>query len=150
MDIYLLLYLLFVVGPLSTILHEAGHVFAARTVNADYNLLSIGIGKKIYGKSFHTFQLSIHRLFFLGGFSASYRKRTFNSREKIWISLMGPFTSALLAFVFYFFHLIYPNNYFLLFSLFNCWLAIVNLLPLNIGGKQSDGYKIVQILRKRK
>ena len=149
MDIYLLLYLLFVVGPLSTILHEAGHAFAARTAKADHIMLSIGIGKKIYGRSFNTLHLSIHWLFFIGGFSTSSRKIEFKTWEMIWISLMGPLTSALLAVVFYFLHFAFPNNYFLLFSLFNCWLTIVNLMPLNIRRKQSDGYKIISLIRKR-
>ena len=147
MDIYLILYLLFVVGPLSTIIHEAGHAFAARTAKADHILLTIGYGKKLYVKSFAVFQLSIHRYFFLGGFATSSKNKQFKTSEKIWITIMGPLTSALTAFAFYFLHDLLPNNYFLLFYLFNVWLTIVNLLPLNLRGKQSDGYKILQLMK---
>jgi Zn-dependent protease len=149
MDIYLILYLLFVVGPFSTIIHEAGHAFAARTAKADHILLSIGYGKKIYEKSFHIFQLSIRRFFFLGGFATSSRNTPFTPSEKIWISIMGPLTSALLAFTFYFLYYLFPSSYFFLFFLFNVWLAIINLLPLNLRGKQSDGYKILQLMKKQ-
>jgi Zn-dependent protease len=149
MDIYLIIYLLFIAGPLSIILHEAGHTFAARTANADQMQLSIGIGKKIYGKYFGKLELTIHSLFFLGGFSASSRSTQFTSTEMIWITLMGPLTSALAAVAFYFIHLVFPSHYVLLFFLFNAWLAIVNLLPLKVGEKQSDGYKIIQLIRNR-
>ncbi|MFA1822802.1 site-2 protease family protein [Virgibacillus oceani] len=147
MNIYLILYLLFVVGPFSTIVHEAGHAFAARTAKADHIQLTIGCGKKIYEKSFQIFQLSIHRFFFLGGFATSSRNRQFKPSEKIWITIMGPLTSAMLAFIFYFLYYLFPNNYVLLFCLFNVWLTIVNLLPLNLKGKQSDGYKILQLMK---
>jgi Zn-dependent protease len=149
MDIYLILYLLFIVGPLSTILHEAGHAFAARTAKADHILLTLGFGKKIYDISYHKFQLKIHRFFFLGGFATSSRNKQFTHLELIWITIMGPLTSAFVALMFYFIHFLFPNNYFLLFYLFNLWLTIVNLLPLNIRGKQSDGYKILKLIRNR-
>ncbi|WP_461180633.1 site-2 protease family protein [Virgibacillus kimchii] len=150
MDIFLIIYLLFVVGPLSTILHEAGHAFAAHMVNADRIRLSIGMGKKIYGISFEKFRLSIHQFFFMGGYSSSSRCKQFKSLEMIWITLLGPLTNALFTVIFYFVHFVFPNNYVLLFFLFNAWLTIVNLLPLKIGGKKSDGYKIVQLIRNRK
>ena len=150
MDMYLILYLLFVVGPVSIILHEAGHAFAAHTAKADRILLSIGMGKKIYEKSFNKLQLSIHRFFFMGGFSASSRNTAFKASEMIWIALMGPLTSGLLACAFYLIHVAFPSNYFLLFFLFNVWLTVINLLPLNVGGKQSDGYKIFRLIRNKK
>ncbi|UJL44757.1 site-2 protease family protein [Virgibacillus sp. NKC19-16] len=149
MDIYLLLYLVFIVAPLSSLLHEAGHAAAARTVGADQITLSIGLGKRINTVIFAKVQIIFHAIFFLGGLAKSERAVPYKSWEIVWITIVGPITNALFALLFYILYVMYPNDYLQLLFLFNIWLAFVNSIPFKIKERRSDGYLILQTISKK-
>ncbi|MBY7143452.1 M50 family metallopeptidase [Virgibacillus sp. NKC19-3] len=149
MDIYVLLYLVFIVAPLSSLLHEAGHAAAARTVGADQITLSIGLGKRINTVIFANVHITFHAIFFLGGLAKSERVIPYKSWEIIWITIVGPCTNAFFAFLFYILYGMYPNDYLQLLFLFNMWLAFVNIIPFKIKEKCSDGYLILQTISRK-
>jgi len=147
MDVYnLLLFLVLVVAPIGTLIHEGGHAIGALLVRADHINLSIGLGKKIGTISFRNFQITVHMLFFLGGFVQSYRNASYRIIEVVCITLFGPINNGLFAILFYLLDGIYYNQYIHLLFLFNLWLALMNIIPYKIKGKQSDGYTILRIL----
>ncbi|MBP1969654.1 Zn-dependent protease [Virgibacillus natechei] len=150
MDIYLLLYLIFIVAPLSTLLHEMGHAIAARVVNADNITFSIGLGKRINTFTFKEINFNIHAIFFLGGLAHNQRIVPYKKKEIIWISILGPVASGLFACLFYILYTIFPTNYWHLLFLFNIWLAFINSIPFNIKGKTSDGYLILKTILQKK
>lgn len=149
MDIYLLLYLILIVAPLSIVLHEMGHAFAARIVNADLITVTIGKGKRFKRIGLKRTQIIVYSNFLLGGVAESIRNKPYNSFEVIWITIFGPILSGIIAFLFYILNEMYPNNYLQLFFWFNIWLAVVNIIPFKIKGKQTDGYMIIKVITQK-
>ncbi|GAB3052560.1 site-2 protease family protein [Virgibacillus ainsalahensis] len=146
MDIYLLLYLIFIVAPCSTTIHELGHAFAARSVNADRITLSVGMGKRIWKVFLGRVQIIFHLAFFVGGLAKSERKIPYQSVEIIWFTIWGPITSGIFALLAYILFTMYPNGYLQLLYLFNLWLAVVNIIPFKMKEKQTDGYIILKTI----
>ena len=143
MDIYLLIYLIFIAGPFSVLLHESGHAIASRVLSAKHITVSLGYGKKISTIVFERFQLNIHIVYFLGGLASSEREKPYKSSEIIWITISGPIANGLFTCVFYFIYVMYLNEYVFLLCLFNLWLTVINIIPFRINGKQTDGYTIL-------
>lgn len=88
-------------------------------------------------------------LFFL------YRRTCENERyvpyrtiEMISIIVFGPLLNGVFAVFFYMLYDLFPNEYLFLLFLFNGWLALINLIPFKVKSKQSDGYMILNLLRK--
>ncbi|HLR73976.1 MAG TPA: site-2 protease family protein [Virgibacillus sp.] len=146
MNLNLLLFLIFIVAPIGTVIHELGHVIGASLVKSDRIMLSIGTGKKLGTISLKNVDISIHTLFFLGGYTYYERKDTYQSNELIWMTILGPISSCLFAYIFYYCYQVAPNSYFKLLFLFNAWLTIVNIVPFKFRRKSSDGYIIVKLL----
>ncbi|MFB4166374.1 site-2 protease family protein [Virgibacillus sp. JSM 102003] len=149
MSISLLLHLLFVVAPISTVLHEAGHIIGAKSLNADRMRLTIGSGTIVRTFFISKVQITIRAIFFLGGLASSERKNMYKPYELIWIALCGPLTNGFVAFLLYIIYTAYPSNYLLLLLLFNLWIGIINLVPFRFKEKQSDGYTIVKALTQK-
>src|SRR5699024_5084975 len=146
MTIYLLIFLMVIVVPFVTFVHELGHATMALFARADSVTLQIGIGKHIKTYAFNRFSIHLCAIFFIGGLTKSERKRTYNTKEKISIALGGPLGNAL--FVILFVVLFYPthNPFIQLFLLFQTWLLVINIIPFKWRGKKSDGYTIVQTI----
>ncbi|GGB33889.1 hypothetical protein F3157_04880 [Virgibacillus dakarensis] len=143
MDIYLLLWLVLFTAPVSTMLHELGHVLGAKWAKADSITLSVGAGKKLITFSFKQIQIDVFTLFFLGGSAYSERNIPYKPMEKICISLAGPVSNGLAAAIVCV--LFGSSNVFVqVLILFNIWLAVINIIPFKLNGKQSDGYTIVK------
>lgn len=141
MNVYVVLWLVFVIAPISTFLHEFGHVLGAKWLKADSIRLSIGHGKQIATFSWKQIHVSLRALFFLGGMAYNERNDPYNKIEVIFISICGPLSNAIAAtviFVLAGFSWI-PVRFFIMF---NIWLLVINLIPFSIKGKQSDGYTI--------
>lgn len=142
MTFFFFLYLILIVAPIGTLIHESGHAFGANLVKANQITLSIGRGKKIGVIHFQKIQMHIRLLYFLGGFTQSKRKMPYNQKEIVCITLFGPLNNAIFAILFYLLYGMYANQYLHILFLFNLWLAVVNMLPFKFKGKQSDGYSI--------
>jgi len=145
----MMLYLVLIVAPISTVLHESGHVLGARSVHADKITLRIGRGKPLITQNRGKTQLIINRCFFIGGLTESEREPPYSRKEKIWISFLGPAVNGFLAMISFLLLYIYPNKFLTLFLLFNVWMAAGNFLPFRIGESQTDGYTILQLLKRQ-
>jgi Zn-dependent protease len=150
MDIYLLLYLIFAAAPMGIVLHEFGHALAAKSVNADNIIISVGKGKRLKIFYFSSMQLVIHTTFFLGGLAESQRLKPYKPGEVVWIAILGPITNGIIAFLFYMLDEIIANNYLQLFYWFNVWIAVVNIIPIKVKDKYTDGYMIMQVILGKK
>lgn len=144
--IHFVLPLLFLVAPVSIVMHEIGHLLGAKIVKADYLNLSIGQGKRLFSFSGETFIITVHALYFLGGETKSKRKQPYKPLDILLITAGGPIVNLLLVFVFYVIYSVYPFKYILLLILFNLWLGLGNLIPFKIRGKCSDGYIIFKAI----
>lgn len=149
MDIYLLLYLVFIIAPAGAVIHEGGHLLGAASVQANHISLSIGTGREIISFSCRQVRITIHLFFFLGGLAQSEREKPYTPLEIIWITVAGILSSGLFAVIFYLVYNTYGNAYVNLFYLFNGWLAVANSIPFKMKDKQSDGYVIYKILQNR-
>lgn len=149
MNIYFLLYLLLVVAPIGTLIHETGHLIGARMMKADHISLSIGSGKKIGTLSFKKIQINIYMYFFLGGYVHNKRRKPYTLLEMLCIIGLGPINNGIFAAFFYMVSSMYFNPYIHILFLFNLWLALVNIIPLKIKDKQSDGYMILNLFRQK-
>lgn len=147
MDIYLLIYLILIVAPISTIIHESGHMIGSFLSKSDHMKLSIGYGKEIIHFSKKNIEVTIRLFFFLNGNTKSERHRPYGVMEHILISVCGPLNNIIFVFLFYFIYMIHPNDYILLFIFFNGWLAITNIIPYKIKDRYSDGYLIVKMIK---
>lgn len=149
MIIYLLLFLIVIVAPFGTIIHEMGHGMTAYILSADAVTLHIGIGSRVKTFAWRRLTIHLYGMYFIGGITKSIRNPSFSTREKISIALGGPLGNAVVAFLLLI--IFYPvhNPYIRLFILFQGWLMIINIIPFQWKGKKSDGYTIMQIIRKR-
>ncbi|MCC2249127.1 M50 family metallopeptidase [Virgibacillus sp. AGTR] len=150
MELIMLVYLLAIIAPISIFIHEFGHAIAAWLVGADRIYISIGTGKKGISFNFNKFYITLFPLFFLGGIALSERTPSYRPREKILISLFGPVMSGCVSVILWAIHQSHPNPFIHLSMLFNGWIALMNLLPFAYKGKQTDGYKMLQLVRKKK
>ena len=145
--LFILIVLIFVIAPFSLLFHEIGHVVGVKFMKATKILLIVGVGKKIFSMTLQNIEIQLRRLFVVNSFTSTIRNRPFTSKEKMFITMMGPLFSSLLALVAYLlYRSVFSNIYIYMFFLFNLWLFFINLLPFKIGEKQSDGYTIVQII----
>lgn len=138
---------LFIIGVVSLIFHELGHITASRWNRAEQIYLIIGAGKQIFTFTIGRLIVRIQQLFFMHFVTVSNRDKTYTSKERIVISIMGPAFSILLAVFFYSLFYFYFSVYVVYIGfLFNIWLAFFNLIPLKIGQKATDGYIIYKTL----
>ncbi|MFD1039233.1 M50 family metallopeptidase [Virgibacillus byunsanensis] len=149
MDILLLLYLILIVAPIGSIVHELGHALGARILSANHVILSIGTGKKLFHYSCKYLDVAIHPIYFIGGHSYSERGNPYKNHELIWISICGPISNGLFSLLFFYVYNLFPNSYIQLLILFNLWLALVNMIPFQFNGKQSDGYTVFKRILKK-
>lgn len=145
--IIVIIYLVLIVAPISTFMHELGHALGAKFVKADQITLLIGVGKPLKTVTMRKIEFVIHKLFFTGGLTKSERKYPYKKIEMIWITALGPMMNAIIALFSYFLYLFYPNIFLYLLFLFNSWLSVVNIIPFKIKGNQTDGYTILQLLK---
>lgn len=148
-QLILLLYLVLIVAPISTILHEAGHLFGAKSVRAEKIELRIGIGKPLVKRKFSNVVFIVHQIYFIGGMTKSEREPPYNNKEKIWISMLGPTANTVFAFLASIYLYNYPNKWISLLFWFNVWMAAGNLIPFRWRGSQTDGLTILQLLKNR-
>lgn len=147
MDIYFVVYLIFVVAPIGTAVHEIGHVIGAKLLGADHITLSLGTGSMIHRMAWKQITISVHVLFFLGGMAGSTRKPPYRSHERIKIAALGTLSSFFVTGLCYSLYILYPSRYVLLLLLFNLWIAFINTIPFRFKGKQSDGYTIYKAMK---
>ncbi|HLS60396.1 MAG TPA: M50 family metallopeptidase [Virgibacillus sp.] len=146
MSIYLLLFTLFIVAPIGTFIHESGHMLGAKFVKADCIKLSIGLGKEIGTICFKNVHITIHALFFLGGFVQSERHLPYKALDIFWITICGPMNNGIFALLFFSLNGVYTSQYIYILFLFNLWLAIINLIPYKVKDRHSDGYTILKTI----
>ncbi|WP_368651996.1 M50 family metallopeptidase [Ornithinibacillus sp. 4-3] len=144
MDIFIIIYIVLIVAPIGTLFHETGHAIGAKLVRADKIHLSLGCGNLSYTFRLQGFRLTLHPIYFIGGFASSERNKPYHVKEKILISIFGPFCNLIIACLIYFLYVQVQNEYLFILVLFNLWLAIINLIPFTLLGKQSDGYTILK------
>ncbi|ALX47997.1 site-2 protease family protein [Lentibacillus amyloliquefaciens] len=149
MDIYLFVYLILFAAPVGTAMHEIGHVLGAKRVRADKITLTIGTGRIITQMVSNKTVYTIRLFYFLGGVAFSQRKIPYKPVEQIKIAGSGPLMSLIAAGLCYGFYNVHPSNYVLILLLFNLWVAVVNIIPFRFKGKESDGYTIYKVIRKK-
>ncbi|QDP40513.1 site-2 protease family protein [Radiobacillus deserti] len=128
-----------IIGPISILLHELGHCFAAFLCKADDIELTIGRGRSLVSVKKGKLRVNIKQYFFLGGYSNYQKMDSFHPTEMAVISFAGPFFNLLI----FFSTCSVEHPAIQLGSLFNLWLCIINLIPFNIAMQQSDGYKVI-------
>lgn len=145
-NINLIIVFLFLIAPISNILHEIGHMIGAIIVKSDNMILTIGKGKKVLTVPLKKLVIHVHRVFFIGGHAASKRHNPYKPLEMILITFCGPLLNILIGLSAYLLFRAHMSDYVLLFILFNLWLGLTNLIPFKIKGKYSDGYLIFKTL----
>lgn len=143
-----LLYLVFVVAPMSNFLHELGHALGAILVKADKVKIMIGKGNKIKSIGTERRMLDVNSWYFIGGLTESSRDKPFNKKEKILILVFAPIFNGFVAIIFYFIFTFYPNIFVEIVIWYNLWLMLSNLIPFEWDGKQTDGYSIYKLMCK--
>lgn len=149
MTVYLLIFLIVIVAPIGTIIHELGHSIVALLAGADAVDLHVGIGKPIKKYELKRFTVHLNVIVVIGGLTRSKRTRTYSPNEKIWIALGGPLGNAILVILLII--LFYPthNPYVQLFTLFQAWMMFINIIPFRWKQKQSDGYTIIKMIAEK-
>lgn len=149
MDISTLAWLFFIIAPASTIVHELGHAAGAMAVRADSIRIIIGTGKRKWVIGTGKFRILLFPVFFLGGHTFSDRYIPYSRKESFLITLSGPLSSTMASGLLLALFAQFGYSLLLLAFLFNAWMAIGNLLPYKVKGRQSDGYALIQLLRRR-
>ncbi|KGX86016.1 M50 family metallopeptidase [Pontibacillus litoralis] len=142
----LVLVLIFVIAPISLLSHELGHAIVAYQLRAHHISLQLGVGPLIYQKKGTTTDIMIRLLYFVGAMAIYERNRPFSRKEQAFISLGGPLANGILAFLCICLVYWVEMDGLYLFSGFNLWIAIINLLPFKWKERESDGYVVVKAL----
>ncbi|WP_042145772.1 site-2 protease family protein [Paucisalibacillus sp. EB02] len=150
MNTVLLIYLVFIVAPISNLIHELGHMLGAMLAKADEITLYVGRGRKLCGLLFRQTEIQFGMAFFTSGLTISTRKEDYRSHEMIYIAFFGPLLNGIMVFIFYFLYINLPNTFIFIFMLYNGWLCLMNCLPFKIGKQESDGYIIVRQMFSKK
>src|SRR5699024_12797694 len=112
---------LFIIGVVSLIFHELGHITASRWNRAEQIYLIIGAGKQIFTFTIGRLFVRIQQLFFMHFVTVYNRDKTYTSKERIVISIIGPTFSILLAV--FFNSLLYFNfSLYFVYLIFLCYL----------------------------
>ncbi|WP_413229840.1 M50 family metallopeptidase [Halobacillus litoralis] len=139
--------LIFLVAPLSLIIHEFGHVIPGLIFKARLSIIHLGRGRLVFRRRLGSVEINIYALFFQGAYSINERHPCFSPSEKIWISLGGPLLNGFTAILSLMSFMVHENRLVELLFLFNLYLAVVNLLPYSFFGKRSDGYQFIEAVR---
>ena len=142
-----LIYLILIIAPISLIVHELGHAFAAYFLKADKIIVTLGIGKKLKTFKVKNINIIIHLCLMLNAYTCSERHNKFTKKEFSIITIMGPVMSLFMSIFFYYAYAILETEFIFYFFLFNIWLTISNLIPFKIGQRQSDGYVFLKLLK---
>lgn len=140
MSVYLLLYLIVFVAPISNLIHEIGHTVGAKIAKASNILISIGRGKRIIKIVFPKLEVHVGLLFFTAGVTESTREKDYTSFEKLYITFLGPFFNAIIVVIFFGIYQFTSNEFILVFMLYNSWLFLMNCVPFKIKEQESDGF----------
>lgn len=143
------LFLLFIVTPFSLLIHEIGHAIGARMIGASKIVITIGIGKTLLSIRLKRVTMKLRAIFIVHFQTETKRRTPLSKPEAIVVAMMGPvfsFCISLILFICY--NLFIPHPSVQLLYLFNLWLAVVNLIPFKLGHKHSDGYIVIEQLRK--
>lgn len=139
----------FLAVPISLFIHELGHAITSLLLRADYVLIRIGKGTRLFRTNIRRFSVAIYTNFFVHYMTEYERTVPFVKREQIVIALMGPIANSIFGVMsFFIYKEIYTFKVFFFCALFNWWLMISNLIPFKIGQKRSDGYTIYTLLFK--
>src|SRR5690625_1091956 len=96
----LVLFLIVFVAPISTFIHELGHVIGAKIVHAKEIEMYIGRGKNIFKVSFKNLSVYIHLLFFLGGYTTYMQQYPYVKRNRLIITCLGPLNNLVFGLIF--------------------------------------------------
>lgn len=142
-------YLLFLIGPVSIIVHEMGHVAGALLENARPIKMHIGRGKKCFHLQIKSIEIFVYRWYFLGGATEFSRSVPLSKKNVIITSLAGPLCNLIIAAILFLLSIRPMGEHYLLWCLFNVWLGLSNLFPYKWRGKPSDGYLVWRTVRCR-
>ncbi|UOQ93637.1 site-2 protease family protein [Halobacillus shinanisalinarum] len=146
--IELLSCLLFVVAPLGLFIHELGHTIVGLWSGAERSSLSLGIGPTLFKCKIKRLTVQLHCIFFIGGYSYNEKEVNFTPKQQAMISLGGPLSNAICAAILYMSDLPQQGQVLQLFYLFNLYLALVNMIPFRLKGRESDGCRFLRGLTK--
>ncbi|WP_257350595.1 site-2 protease family protein [Pseudalkalibacillus decolorationis] len=137
-------WIVFLLFPLATLLHELGHYITARSLHIKQVRIILGIGPPLFRISNRFIKLEVRTLYFIGGFTNTESNQLSNNQKAL-ISVNGPLVNAVVGC----YGWLYLNrvltgsnieNLLFLFTMINTWIAIGNLIPYKLGSKKSDGY----------
>lgn len=151
MDLYIKLFIFIVVMvPLSMFWHELGHLIGAKIVRATNIILTVGIGKPIFRRTFKNMTFVVRQFFFFHSLTETHREQSLSRKEVILITMMGPISSLVLSLLAYgFVSFVMPSLIVYLTFLFNLWIGFINLIPFKFNERRSDGYTIIEMMLKK-
>ncbi|NDI35537.1 site-2 protease family protein [Chengkuizengella sediminis] len=126
------------------LLHELGHAFFAKLLNAQVNEISIGAGPIIYRKSTLTIRLG----FFLGGYCNWEEKEHLKGFQISLIHLGGIIFNLVSASIVLLLMSSFSIGYgfFLIFVLYSYALVIINAFPFKFVLIKSDGWQVLEVI----
>ncbi|WP_339227924.1 site-2 protease family protein [Oceanobacillus sp. FSL K6-2867] len=146
MSLYLFACLILIIAPICTLIHELGHACGAKLAKADRIKLNLGIGKGHWTIAMNNLELTLRSIYFIGGVTESEREIPYKKSEIIWITFFGPMFNGVAATIIYIIYEVNPNSLLQLLFWFNVWMAVVNMIPFKIKGKQTDGFAILRLI----
>ncbi|KGX92293.1 hypothetical protein N781_18150 [Pontibacillus halophilus JSM 076056 = DSM 19796] len=145
MTVFTFLIFLIVLVPAAYFIHELGHAVAALLCRYQDIVVSIGVGKRLV--ALRNERLGIH-FYFVGfiGAHTSYQGESNHRYSRAFVAIGGPVFSAIAAYVS---SKLGQHDLIRLWTYFHMWLAVTNLIPIQIRGKETDGYVFLKMFLKR-
>ncbi|WP_349410367.1 site-2 protease family protein [Pseudalkalibacillus sp. SCS-8] len=141
MDVILLT--IFLLFPVSNLLHELGHYITARSSGIQDTELRIGYGPVIFHINNTFLNMKVGLFYFAGAYTAWSGTSALNPIHRVLISMNGPLVNMVVAVYGWVLLRRGPSvEYEMTLSIFvmiNLWIAVGNLLPYKLFGKSSDG-----------
>ncbi|NGP44303.1 hypothetical protein G4V62_04790 [Bacillaceae bacterium SIJ1] len=134
----------FVFAPSVILIHEFGHALAGRLLGRNDSTIVLGKGREVFSGVWQRIGVSIRQWWFLGGYTKTISSdHAFSAGKGILIALAGPVINLICAWVMF---ITFPKTFIWQWTAyFHLWVGVVNLIPLYIAGRKSDGWHAIQL-----
>lgn len=139
--------------PLTTIIHELGHLFMAQIFAVKKLRLTIGAGPVIKKWKVFDSKITLRLFFFLGGYTTTDTDKELKNWKRACIALGGPLINGVVGV-----GLLVPGfgvgsdpitYWFQWFAIYNLWVCIANIIPYKRNEKKTDGYLIYEMISEK-
>ena len=129
--------------PITTVIHELGHIIPVIIFGGEITSIRFGLGNKLFNLGI----VEVKWIYFLGGSFHYKNLQNYNKHKKIFIMFSGPLLNLITAIVLLTVIIIFGKSMILSqLTLMSLIYFVVNLIPFAFGKLNTDGKQILDLI----